>query len=124
MIALPIEFNRSHFHYRQIWREKDVAVFEYDFRGGSFELIIIRVEPATRPKSECPLSLPSQDMKTPPTEIQSASRPIRVRPVNGGDRSKATPTEYDLLSRTQAATRLGVGTSTVDRTKEMFLRRK
>jgi hypothetical protein len=44
---LKTEFTRDGFTYRQIWRQRDVAVYEYSSRGGSFEVVIIRVDPPT-----------------------------------------------------------------------------
>jgi hypothetical protein len=45
VIGLRTTFTRGGFCYRQIWREGDVAVYQYDSRGGSFEVVIILVEP-------------------------------------------------------------------------------
>ena len=44
-IRLRTTFTRDGFCYRQIWREGDVAIYEYNSRGGSFEVVIILVEP-------------------------------------------------------------------------------
>jgi hypothetical protein len=41
---LALTFNREGFVYQQIWRQKDVAVYQYGPRG-RFELVIIRIEP-------------------------------------------------------------------------------
>ena len=43
-IRLKTTFTREGFCYRQIWRQGDVAVYEYNSRGGSFEVVIILVE--------------------------------------------------------------------------------
>jgi hypothetical protein len=42
---LGTTFTRDGFAYKQIWRDEDVAVYEYDSRGGSFEVVTILVEP-------------------------------------------------------------------------------
>src|SRR6266478_8013494 len=44
--TLPLEFTARGYDYRQIWREKDVAVYEYSSVPTRFELIIILVEKA------------------------------------------------------------------------------
>jgi hypothetical protein len=44
-IRLRTSFSRDGFSYRQVWRDGDVAVFQYDSRGGSFEVVTIVVEP-------------------------------------------------------------------------------
>lgn len=42
---LRTTFTRDGFSYKQIWRDGDVAVYEYNSRGGSFEVVIVLVEP-------------------------------------------------------------------------------
>ena len=43
-IHLRTTFTRDGFSYKQIWRDGDVAVYEYNSRGGSFEVVVILVE--------------------------------------------------------------------------------
>lgn len=43
-IRIRTSFTRDGFSYRQIWRGGDVAVYEYNSRGGSFEVVVILVE--------------------------------------------------------------------------------
>jgi hypothetical protein len=40
---LPVSFKREGFNYQQIWRRKDIAVYQYGPRG-RFELVIIRIQ--------------------------------------------------------------------------------
>ena len=42
--VLPIAFRHGGWNYRRIWRERDIAVYAYDSRGESYELIIVRVK--------------------------------------------------------------------------------
>ena len=42
--ALPTAFRHGGWNYRQIWREKDIALYDYDSRGESYELVIVRVK--------------------------------------------------------------------------------
>jgi hypothetical protein len=41
--ALPLSFKRDGFFYRQIWRQKDIALYQYGLRP-AYELVIIRIQ--------------------------------------------------------------------------------
>jgi hypothetical protein len=44
VVPLRTTFTRDGFSYNQIWRDDDVAVYEYDSRGGSFGVVVILME--------------------------------------------------------------------------------